>query len=151
STGVDGHGTLIAGVVAQFVPQATIDPVNIFNPFQTLTGTTGTAAGGAAGAGATLGFNSNASTSSENVYNGIKYVADHPFVNDPVRPNKASRVITATFGFGSQTTFSSERTAYNQFPQLVIALKNQFKRYRHLQIAPIAASGQFGNPLADSG
>src|SRR5205823_3187430 len=27
STGVDGHGTLIAGVVAQFVPQSTLDPV----------------------------------------------------------------------------------------------------------------------------
>jgi hypothetical protein len=149
STGVDGHGTLIAGVVAQFVPQATIDPVDIFNPYQTMTGTTTTT--GAAGAGgATLGFNSNASTNSENVYNGIKYVADNPFVNDPVRPNKTDRVITATFGFGSQTTFSSERTAYNQFPQLIIALKNQFKRYRSLGIAPVAAAGQFGNPLADS-
>src|SRR5262249_56606923 len=89
-------------------------------------------------------------TWSQNVYNGIKYVADHPFVNDPVRPNKANRVITATFGFGSQTTFSSELTAYKQFPQLVIALKNQFKKYRHLGIAPIAAAGQFGNPIADS-
>ena len=33
---VDGHGTLVAGVVAQFVPQATIVPVNIFDPFVTL-------------------------------------------------------------------------------------------------------------------
>jgi hypothetical protein len=148
SNGVDGHGTLIAGVVAQFVPQSTIDPVNIFNPFQSLTGTTGTTTG-VAGAAA-LGFNSNAATSSQNVYNGIKYVADHPFVNDPVRPNKADRVISATFGFGSQTTFASERMAYNQFPQLIITLKNQFKRYRSLGIAPIAAAGQFGNPLADS-
>ena len=58
-------------------------------------------------------------------------------------------MIAATFGFGSQTTFASERTAYNKFPQLVIALKNQLKRFRKLGIAPIAAAGQFGNPLAD--
>ena len=30
---IDGHGTPIAGIIAQFVPQATIDPVNIFVPF----------------------------------------------------------------------------------------------------------------------
>ena len=29
----DGHGTPVAGVVAQFVPQATIVPVSIFQPF----------------------------------------------------------------------------------------------------------------------
>src|SRR5206468_801798 len=29
----DGHGTPVAGVVAQFVPQATILPVSIFQPF----------------------------------------------------------------------------------------------------------------------
>ena len=29
----DGHGTPVAGVVAQFVPQATIEPVTIFDPF----------------------------------------------------------------------------------------------------------------------
>ena len=28
----DGHGTPVAGVVAQFVPQATIEPVAIFSP-----------------------------------------------------------------------------------------------------------------------
>ena len=132
-------------MVAQFVPQATIDPVDIFNPFQTLTGTTATTTT-TTGVAAALAFNSNAATSSQNVYNGIQYVADHPYVNDPIRPGKVDRVIAATFGFGSQTTFSSERTAYNQFPQLVISLKNQLHRYRTLGIAPIAASGQFGNP-----
>ena len=30
---VDGHGTPVAGVIAQFVPQATLVPVNIFLPF----------------------------------------------------------------------------------------------------------------------
>ena len=28
----DGHGTPVAGVIAQFVPQATIDPIDIFAP-----------------------------------------------------------------------------------------------------------------------
>jgi hypothetical protein len=145
-SGVDGHGTLIAGVVAQFVPQTTIDPVNIFNPFLTTTGTTATTTGTTSG----LAFNSNASTNTSNVYKGIKYVADHPYVNDPIRPNQVDRLIAATYGFGSQTTFQSERAAYNQFPQLIIALKNQLKRYRSLGIAPIAAAGQFGNPLNDT-
>ena len=103
-TGVDGHGTLVAGVVAQFVPQATIDPVDIFNPFQTLTGTTATTTATTGVTGSTLAFNSNAATSSQNVYDGIQYVADHPYVNDPIRPGKVDRVIAATFGFGSQTT-----------------------------------------------
>ena len=30
---IDGHGTPVAGVIAQFVPQATIVPVDIFLPF----------------------------------------------------------------------------------------------------------------------
>ena len=150
SNGVDGHGTLVAGVVARFVPQSTLDPVDIFNPFLSTTGTTtGGGVNGGTGAAA-LSFSSNASTTSTNVYNGIKYVADHPFVNDPVRPNQADRVIASTYGFGSQTTFPSERTAYNQFPQLVIAIKNQLKRYRSLGISPIAAAGQYGNPKGDA-
>ena len=31
---IDGHGTPVAGVIAQFVPQATIVPVNIFVPYR---------------------------------------------------------------------------------------------------------------------
>ena len=30
---IDGHGTPVAGVIAQFVPQATIVPVDIFIPY----------------------------------------------------------------------------------------------------------------------
>ena len=33
----NGHGTLVAGVIAQFVPQATLDPVNVFTPNQVVT------------------------------------------------------------------------------------------------------------------
>ena len=56
----DGHGTPVAGVVAQFVPQATIEPVSIFQPFgfsvslTVGTGTTG-GAGGAGGGGGGAG------------------------------------------------------------------------------------------------
>lgn len=163
SNGFDGHGTLVAGVVAQFVPQTTIQPVDIFNPYQTLAGSSTSATGGAGGVGGVggvgggvggvslLSFNSNAFTTSQNVYDGMKYVADHPYVNDPVRPGQVDRVIASTYGWGSSTTFTSEGMAYRKFPQLVIALKNQLRRYRALGIAPVAAAGQFGSPLLDFG
>ena len=49
---VDGHGTPVAGVIAQFVPQATIVPVNIFVPFLIPTGPVRrTGGGGGGGAG----------------------------------------------------------------------------------------------------
>ncbi|HMB05237.1 MAG TPA: hypothetical protein VKP69_16050, partial [Isosphaeraceae bacterium] len=67
---------------------------------------------------------------------------------DPVRPNKADRVIAATYGFGTTETFDGEGSAYRRYPQIVIAFKNQLKKYRKLGIAPIAASGQFGAPFA---
>ncbi len=34
SAAVTGHGTLLAGVIAQFVPQVTLDPINVFTPNQ---------------------------------------------------------------------------------------------------------------------
>ena len=77
----------------------------------------------------------------------MKYVANHPYVNDPVRPGKVDRVIASTLAFGTTETFTSEYTAYKAYPQIVIALKNQLHRLRKLGIAPIAASGQFGAPL----
>jgi hypothetical protein len=125
-----GHGTPLAGVVAQFVPQATLNPVNIF-------ATTATAAP----AGAT-----NVGTTNQLVYEGMNYVASNPFVKDPIRPNKADRVIASTFGFGTQRTFNSEGAAYRTYPQVVAAFKNQLHKFRDLGIAPIAAAGQFGTP-----
>ncbi len=146
----DGHGTTVAGVVAQFVPQATLEPVNIFNPFLsfTSTNTTTTTTGTTTGTGVTVNTNSNASTTTNAVYQGFDYVARHPFVNDPVRPNQAARVVAATFGFGTSETFDSEGSAYRRYPQIVIAFKNQLKKFRSLGIAPIAATGQFGAPFA---
>ena len=53
----DGHGTPVAGVIAQFVPQATIVPVNIFSPFSpaftfsSSSSTTGGTGGGGTGGG----------------------------------------------------------------------------------------------------
>jgi hypothetical protein len=141
--GVDGHGTPVAGVVAQFVPQATIEPVNIFNPFQLFTPTTPTTT-----TAATFTASSNAVATTNSVYKGLVSVAQHPFINDPIRPNKADRVIASTFGFGTTETFNSEGVAYRRYPQIVIAFKNQLKKYRNLGIAPIAATGQFGSPYA---
>jgi hypothetical protein len=150
---VDGHGTLIAGVVAQFVPQATIEPVDIFNPFQLFTapatGTGGTTTGGTTtGTGATVTANSNATTTSNAVYQGLNYTYKHPFVNDPVRPNRVDRVIAAAIGFGSTETFTTEGVAFRRYSQLVIAFKNQLDKFLKAGIAPIAAAGQFGSPFA---
>ena len=131
-TSADGHGTPLAGVIAQFVPQATILPVNIFAPFTAVTSATnGT---------------SNVLTTNEAVYKGLKYVADNPFVNDPVRPNKTDRVIAAAMGFGTLETFDSEGSAFRKHKQVVIAFKNQLHRFRKLGITPVAAAGQFGAP-----
>jgi hypothetical protein len=121
-----GHGTEMAGVIAQFVPQATIVPVNVFTP------NTGSAAPVTGG------------TTSDLVWAGLKYVAQNPFVNDPVRPNTIDRVVAANFGFGTATTFATEGVAYRFFPQVALALKGQFTKIRKIGIAPIAAAGQFG-------
>ena len=51
-------------------------------------------------------------------------------------------------GFGSTETFDSEGAAYKRYPQIVISLKNEMKKFRDLGIAPIAAAGQFGAPFA---
>ncbi|MBV8265976.1 MAG: hypothetical protein JO252_06495, partial [Planctomycetaceae bacterium] len=144
----DGHGTTVAGVVAQFVPQATLEPVDIFNPFQTPTTTTTSSSSTTTGTSATISTISNAATTTNAVYQGFGYVAKSPYVDDPVRPNQVDRVVAATFGFGTTETFDSEGSAYRQYPQIVIAFKNQLKKFRSLGIAPIAATGQFGAPLA---
>ena len=104
-------------------------------------------AGGAAGGTTTLTGTSNALTSSDMLYNGLTYVVQHPFVNDPLRPGKVDRVIAASFAFGSTQTFQTEVDAYKNYPQVVIALKNQYHKFLKEGIAPIAAAGQFGAPL----
>lgn len=132
-----GHGTPVAGVIAQFVPQATIVPVNVFAPF--ITGgssTTGTTTGTAA---ATLGATTNTA-----IYKGLQYVNAHPFVANPLNPSQFDRVIAANFGFGTVHTFNTEAMAFRKFPQLTIAFKTQLHQMRNLGIVPIAPAGQFG-------
>jgi hypothetical protein len=149
--GAAGHGTPIAGIIAQFVPQSTIDPVNIFAPFITPVAVTTTATGGVGGTttGVSLTARTNGLSTANLLYYGLNYVSLHPFVNDPVRPNKTDRVIAAALGFGSTNTYNSETGAFKNFPQITISLKNQLKRLRHLGITPIAATGQFGTPLGN--
>ncbi|MDB5351133.1 MAG: hypothetical protein JWN86_2380 [Planctomycetota bacterium] len=129
----NGHGTLIAGVIAQFVPQATLNPVNVFTANQAVPGNTGTAATGNA-------------TTPQNIYTGLDFVAKNPFVKDPLRPNKVDRTIAANIGFGTTTTYQTETGPFKSFPQVTIAFKNQLSKFRALGIAPIAAAGQFGAP-----
>ena len=119
----NGHGTLVAGVVAQFVPQATLEPVNIFT--------------------ANLAAPNN--STNDLLYNGLGYTAANPFVSDPVRVNTQDRVIAANLGFGTSRTFQTEGQAYHSYPQIVIAFKNQMAKLRALGIQPIAAAGQLGN------
>ena len=81
----------MAGVVAQFVPQATIVPVNIFAPF--LAASTATATGGNTGGnntGVTVTATSNTLTNSNFLYKGLNYVSTHPIVNDPVGPGASA-------------------------------------------------------------
>jgi hypothetical protein len=125
----NGHGTLIAGVVAQFVPQATLTPVNIFTPNQVVDDT-GTIQ----------------ATSSQAVYRGMQWITQNPFTKDPVRPNKADRIISTVMGFGTSSTFDTEGSAFRKYKQIVLSLKSQASRMRRLGIAPIAAAGQFGVP-----
>ncbi|HKM52940.1 MAG TPA: S8 family serine peptidase, partial [Isosphaeraceae bacterium] len=151
----DGHGTPVAGVVAQFVPQATIEPVAIFAPFfgsvsLSSSSTSSSSSSSSTSSSSSLSATSNALTSANAVYQGMAYVAANPFVDDPVRPGRQDRVIASTFAFGTQNTFQSEADAYKNYPQIVIALKNQLHKFRKLGIAPIAAAGQFGAPLGSS-
>ncbi len=159
----DGHGTLIAGVIAQFVPQATIVPVNVFAPFVVPVGTSigGNGNGNNNGGGNTgngngntnttsVSTNSNALSNTQYVYKALNYVATHPYVKDPVRPNVYDRVVAVNLGFGSTESFNSEGVAYRRYPQIVIALKNQMAQLRRRGIQPIAASGQFGAPFGAS-
>ena len=148
--GLNGHGTPVAGIIAQFVPQATIVPVNIFVPFlsTSLTGgldrrrrrrrrrhgwrhrrRTG-------GGSSSLSGTSNALSSSDMLYNGLQYVITHPFVNDPIRPGEVDRIVAASFAFGTTQTFQSEVDAYKNYPQVVIALKNAYHKFLKEGIAP---------------
>ncbi len=142
------------------MPQATIVPVNIFDPFLAPgaattgtgggTGGTGGATGGAGAngnTGVTATANANALTDSQFLYDGLQYVAQHPFVNDPVRPGQVDRVIATTLAFGTTETFQSEVDAFKRYPQVVIALKNELRKFRALGITPVAAAGQFGAPF----
>ena len=143
-----GHGTPVAGVIAQFVPQATIQPIDVFAPFISGSSTTGGSGGGSSGG--TASSSSIGTTSAQAIYNGLTYAGLHPYVQDPVRPGTYDRVVAAEFAFGTVNTWDSEGLAYRSFPQLVTTYKTQFHRIRQLGIAPIAAAGQFGTPYSTS-
>ena len=92
-------------MIAQFVPQATIVP-STFSCRSTRADAlesgdrkhrrrAATAAAVARAAVARVddaSGTSNALSSSDLLFNGLNYVAQHPFVNDPVRPGKVDRV-----------------------------------------------------------
>lgn len=116
-----GHGTNVAGVIHQFVPEATLLPVNVFQSFT-----------GGANGGTTLNA----------VYRALEYVSKNPFVSDPIRANKQDRVIAANLGFGTNRIFRTEAEAFGRNKQSIVALKNQLHRLRGLGIAAVAPNGQ---------
>jgi hypothetical protein len=81
------------------------------------------------------------------LYNGLQWVVTHPFTADPIRPGKVDRIIAASFAFGTTSTFESELAAYQAYPQIVVALKNEYRKFLKEGVAPIAASGELGAPL----
>src|SRR5262249_47007846 len=109
----------------------------------------GAGGGGAGGTGTAnvSGVSNDGQATSDTLYNGLTYIIQHPFVNDPIRPNKVNRVIAAVYAFGTPSTFDTEGSAYRQYPQIVVALKNQYHKIRKEGIANIAATGEFGKPL----
>jgi hypothetical protein len=126
---VMGHGTEVAGVISQFVPQSTIDPVSVFVPTQQ--------------SGApTIG-----GTTSQLIWSGLQYLNENPYVKDPVRPGSLDRLVTANFGFGTDSTFQTEVAAYKSQKQVVLSLKAQMQRLRKLGIQPIAAAGQLSSSV----
>ena len=137
----NGHGTLVAGVIAQFVPQATLNPVNVFTPNQVVPSIGGSTGGSIGGAGGSISANV---TTPQNIYTGLNYISNNPFVADPIRPNTVDRVIATNLAFGTTTTYPTETGPFKSFPQVTIAFKNEFQKFRQLGIAPIAAAGQFG-------
>ncbi len=147
----DGHGTLVAGVVAQFVPQATIEPVAIFSPTLTVTSSSGGTTGGTGGSTTTTSTLSTVNTSPQLFYQGLQYVADHPFVGDPVRPNSQDRVIATTLAIGTTRSFQNEVDAYKLFPQFTLSVKNQLLKLRKLGITPIGSAGQFSTEASPNG
>ncbi len=124
-----GHGTQIAGVINQFVPQSTIVPVNVF------TATQGTAAPTVGG------------TTTQLIWNGLQYLSQNPYVNDPLRTNTVDRLVAANFGFGTASTYQTEVAAYKGQKQAVLSLKAQMQRLRKLGIQPVAAAGQLSTSV----
>ncbi|QDV36717.1 S8/S53 family peptidase [Tautonia plasticadhaerens] len=123
----DVGGTKLAGVVAQFVPQATLVPVNVLDPLST-------------------------TTTPQALFNAMRYVADNPFANDPVRRGQVDRVVTSLLGVSSLEGYETEAQAFRTGArQLILAYKNQAQRLLHRGITPIAPSGQLSDPTTGLG
>jgi hypothetical protein len=118
-----GHGTAVAGIVSQMVPDATVVPIQLFTAFSGFT--------------------------QQGTWEAIKYVADNPTVIDPVT-GEVSRLVGVTMSFGTITpeelvgNFTNEVHAAQSHFSLVSSLKYQFRRYLKLGITPVGAAGNEG-------
>lgn len=140
-TGTAGHGTPVAGIVSQMVPQATIMPVNLF-----IAGAIPGSIGGGSTTTAALGY-----TSNQSIFKALQYLRRNPYVADPIRPGQKDRVIASTMAWGTQTSFPTEGQAFEAYPQIVASFKQQLNRIRRLGITTVAAAGQFGTPQGGTG
>ena len=137
-----GHGTPVAGVVSQFVPQATILPINLF--------VAGAVAGSLSGTSTTTTTTTLGYTSNQAIFKALQYLSKNPYVNDPVRPGQKDRVIGSTMAWGTQTSFPTEGQAYKAYPQVVASFKQQLAKIRKMGITTVAAAGQFGQQQGSS-
>ena len=116
----NGHGTLVAGVIAQFVPQATLNPVNVFTPNQVVPGP----------GGLNLGQRHLAAERLPRV----RLRRQEPVrPKDPVRSehaeNREDRRVNRRLRHHDHLS-DRDRGRSSRFPQVTIAFKNEFKKFR---------------------
>jgi hypothetical protein len=121
-----GHGTAVAGIIHQIVPDAVLVPVNALS-FAPLVG-----------------------SGIQELYNGIQYIRDNPVVDDPRTPAIDPVPIVAvnmSLGFNS-INYDSDRQAVEEDRSTATPLRFVFQDYLRanggLGIVPIASAGNSG-------
>ncbi len=113
-----GHGTAVAGILHQIVPNAVIVPVQGY------------------------GFGD-----IQDLYENIRYIRDNPTVDDPRTAARESLpIVSVNMSLGVPgRNASSERNAYEEDMSTIIPLKSLFQAYLRMGIVPVASAGNEGN------
>ena len=124
----NGHGTLVAGVVAQFVPQATLVRQRLHAQPRRRRGHQRDAA-------------------RSYIYNRHEVRStQHPLPTTRSGPDKVDRDHRRDLRLRHDPDLRHGRHGLPVYPQLALDLKGQLTGSAHLGIAPFAAAGQFGSP-----